>query len=335
MAGLPRARTLAFTVEGPIAARGRRACAIACRLLAEHRARPSRLRLQHGAGGRGHGRGAEPPSSWVRSATAAGSSSRTPRPSSSTWSSSWGSRRSLRPRGRFRDRHDATRGSERSASHQPDHVIEDGMTTYPGLPGPIVCDYLTREQRARRAVYALGTEFQIGMVTICANTGTYVDSPFHRYPNGIDLLRAAARSPRGARCGRGRCARRQDKRATRALFRAPRRLRPRRPRPDRLAPPLAGHRRTLSRPSVPDRRGRGVPRHGEGTLLVGIDSLNIDDTSDGSRPVHSTLLAAGDPDLRAPGRPLRPTRGRLSLGAVPAPIKGMGTFPVRAYATFD
>src|SRR5580765_3425716 len=65
------------------------------------------------------------------------------------------------------------------------HTIEDAMSTYPGLTGPIVCDYLSRE--ASRQVYAPGTEFQIGMVTLCSNTGTYVDSPFHRYPDGIDL----------------------------------------------------------------------------------------------------------------------------------------------------
>ncbi|HEX2112694.1 MAG TPA: cyclase family protein [Gaiellaceae bacterium] len=65
------------------------------------------------------------------------------------------------------------------------HVVEDGMATYPGLPGPIVCDYLTREES--RNIYAPGTEFQIGVVTICANTGTYVDSPFHRYADGVDL----------------------------------------------------------------------------------------------------------------------------------------------------
>ncbi len=59
------------------------------------------------------------------------------------------------------------------------------MITYPGLPGPIVCDYLTHEQS--REVYAPGTEFQIGVITICSNTGTYVDSPFHRYADGIDL----------------------------------------------------------------------------------------------------------------------------------------------------
>ena len=65
------------------------------------------------------------------------------------------------------------------------HTVEDGMVTYPGLPGPVISDFLSREQS--RTHYAPGTEFQIGMIELCANTGTYLDSPFHRYPDGIDL----------------------------------------------------------------------------------------------------------------------------------------------------
>jgi kynurenine formamidase len=65
------------------------------------------------------------------------------------------------------------------------HVVEDGMTTYKGLPGPHICDFLTRE--ASRAHYAGGVEFHIGRIDMVANTGTYVDAPFHRYPDGLDL----------------------------------------------------------------------------------------------------------------------------------------------------
>src|ERR1041385_4649473 len=65
------------------------------------------------------------------------------------------------------------------------HSIEHGMTTYPGLPGPLICDYLSRE--ASRAKYAPGVEFQIGKLEMVANTGTYIDSPFHRYADGKDL----------------------------------------------------------------------------------------------------------------------------------------------------
>ena len=65
------------------------------------------------------------------------------------------------------------------------HTVEHGMVTYKGLPAPIICDYLSRE--ASRARYAPGTEFQIGKIEMVANTGTYVDSPFHRYAHGKDL----------------------------------------------------------------------------------------------------------------------------------------------------
>src|SRR5687767_1980794 len=65
------------------------------------------------------------------------------------------------------------------------HTVTHGMTTYPGLPGPVICDFLSRE--ASRGHYAEGTEFQIGRIDLVANTGTYVDSPFHRFPDGADL----------------------------------------------------------------------------------------------------------------------------------------------------
>src|SRR5579875_3494785 len=65
------------------------------------------------------------------------------------------------------------------------HPIEHGMMTYKGIPAPIICDYLSRE--ASRALYAAGTEFQIGRIDMVANTGTYLDSPFHRYADGQDL----------------------------------------------------------------------------------------------------------------------------------------------------
>src|SRR5271170_5547592 len=65
------------------------------------------------------------------------------------------------------------------------HTVEHGLITYKGLPAPIICDYLSRE--ASRKHYAEGTEFQIGKIEMVANTGTYLDSPFHRYAHGKDL----------------------------------------------------------------------------------------------------------------------------------------------------
>ena len=65
------------------------------------------------------------------------------------------------------------------------HTIEDGLVTYKGLPAPIICDYLSREDS--KQFYEEGTEFQIGKIEMVANTGTYIDCPFHRYKDGKDL----------------------------------------------------------------------------------------------------------------------------------------------------
>ena len=134
------------------------------------------------------------------------------------------------------------------------HVVEDGMPTYPGLPGPIVCDYLTRERS--RTIYAPGTEFQIGVVTLCSNTGTYVDSPFHRYPDGIDLSElpldrladldaVVVDAPEGRDLDRG------------GRLRGGRGRRPGGARANGLAPALA-HAGVRHGPPVPD-RGRSAP----------------------------------------------------------------------------
>jgi arylformamidase len=210
------------------------------------------------------------------------------------------------------------------------HTVEDGMSTYPGLPGPIVCDYLSRERS--RTLYAPGTEFQIGVVTLCSNTGTYVDSPFHRYPDGIDVSELpldrladldavvidAAHDARAidvdAFAGRDV--------ASRAVL-----VRTGWQRHWRTPSYSVGH------PFLTEAAAHHLVA--EGALLVGIDSLNIDDMRTGERPVHSVLLAAGVPicehlaDLaRLPGEDFR-------FSAVPVPVRGMGTFPVRAYATIE
>lgn len=211
------------------------------------------------------------------------------------------------------------------------HVVEDGMTTYPGLPGPIVCDYLTHEQS--RARYAPGTEFQIGVVTICSNTGTYVDSPFHRFPDGVDLaglpLESLAEldaivvdaSPPERAIGAELFADRDV--AGRAVL-----VRTGWQRHWRTPAYLAGH------PFLTAAAGEYLAD--AGAVLVGIDSLNIDDTPDrGERPVHTTLLGAGIPicehlaDLGA-----LPVDG-FRFSAVPVKVNGMGTFPVRAFATLE
>jgi kynurenine formamidase len=210
------------------------------------------------------------------------------------------------------------------------HVVEDGMPTYPGLPGPIVCDYLTRERS--RTIYAPGTEFQIGVVTLCSNTGTYVDAPFHRYPDGIDLSELpldrladldaiVVDLPDGSR--------QVDADAFAGVEVANRAVLVRTGWDRHWRTPVYadGH------PFITEAAAQELVS--AGALLVGIDSLNIDDTRTGERPVHSTLLAAGIPicehltDLA----PL-PAQG-FRFSAVPVRMKGMGTFPVRAYATLE
>jgi kynurenine formamidase len=208
------------------------------------------------------------------------------------------------------------------------HTVEHGMVTYRGLPAPLICDFLSRERS--RTLYAPGTEFHIGKIEMVANTGTYVDSPFHRYADGIDLaelplerlanlqgvvIRAAGRAiDRAALAGR-------DLRGKAVLVRTG----------------WDAHWRT-------DRYFEGHPfltrdaaefLVSSGAALVGIDSLNIDDTADGTRPVHSTLLAAGVPIVehlsgldRLDGRDFR-------FFAVPVKVKGMGTFPVRAFGIVE
>ena len=208
------------------------------------------------------------------------------------------------------------------------HTVEDGMSTYPGLPGPIVCDYLSRERS--RTIYAAGTEFQIGVVTLCSNTGTYVDAPFHRYPDGVDLAalsldRLADLDAVVVDAVEG--VREVDVDAFGGVELTGRAVLVRSGWQRHWRTPAY----TQGHPFLTEAAARLLVD--ARALLVGIDSLNIDDTAAGERPVHSTLLAAGIPicEHLADLGPL--PRDGFRFSAVPVPVKGMGTFPVRAYAT--
>jgi kynurenine formamidase len=208
------------------------------------------------------------------------------------------------------------------------HVIRDEMTTYPGLPGPTIRPHLTRE--ASRATYAPGTEFEIDRISLVGNTGTYVDSPFHRYASGIDLaglpLERLADLPITVARLTGSGRRGVEVPALAAL-------------------PVQGcavllhtgwdaHWGTAAygdeAPFLTGAAARWLVD--AGAALVGIDSVNIDDVSDTKRPAHSTLLAAGVPVLEhLTGLDQLPaTGGRLH--AAPLRVERFGTFPVRAYA---
>ena len=210
------------------------------------------------------------------------------------------------------------------------HIVEDGMITYSGLPGPRISDHLSRE--TSRQHYAEGTTFQIGKIEMVANTGTYIDAPFHRYQEGNDVSQLDLASMANL---------------DGLVFHAP-------PNSRKITPAAFNGR---------DLRGKAVLIHTgwdrhlgtepyfkdhpyltresaeylklEGAALVGIDSLNIDDNTDGTRPAHTILLGGGIPiiehlcnlgDLPDTG---------FKFFAVPAPVKGMGSFPVRAFAIIE
>ncbi|HZF95960.1 MAG TPA: cyclase family protein [Allosphingosinicella sp.] len=205
------------------------------------------------------------------------------------------------------------------------HVIEDGMTTYKGLPGPHICDFWEREASA--AFYEDGETFQIGRIDMVANTGTYLDAPFHRYADGDDLAALELDALAGLPGLVVRCA---DQAVDVAAF-------------DELD--VAGkavlvetgwdrHWRTdayyENHPFVTEAAARLLVERG--AKLVGIDSHNIDDTRVPRRPVHTILLGAGVLICEhMTGLAALPDEG-FRFTAVPPKIAGMGTFPVRAFA---
>jgi kynurenine formamidase len=209
------------------------------------------------------------------------------------------------------------------------HPIEHGMTTYPGLPAPEISDHLSRD--ASRERYEPGTEFHIGQIVMVGNTGTYLDTPFHRYPQGADLattpLERMVELP-------GVVVDATNRRAIGA---------------DVVGAYTVAGRAVLVRTDWSLNWGTEAYATGHPFLtteavdwlishepaLVGIDSLNIDSTATGARPAHSGLLAAGIPVVEHLCRldELPPEGFRFS--AAPAPVARFGTFPVRAYAVID
>lgn len=210
------------------------------------------------------------------------------------------------------------------------HAIEDGMITYKGLPAPHVCDFLSRE--ASKSRYAAGTTFHIGRIDMVANTGTYLDAPFHRYEDGLDISQlplprladldaVVVRIPGSAARGIAALAFAAVAVAGKAVL---------------VQTDWARHWRTEQyfegHPYLTE--AAAVYLKDQGVALVGIDSFNIDDTAGGHRPVHTVLLGAGIPIVEhLCGLAQLPPAG-FRFSAVPPPVKGMGTFPVRAYAAF-
>lgn len=207
------------------------------------------------------------------------------------------------------------------------HTVEHGLVTYKGLPAPVICDYLSRENS--RSIYAPGTEFQIGKIEMVANTGTYMDSPFHRYADGRDLSELPLEHLAGLP------AIKVDVRGAHSIdagfFSGLR----------NLAGKAVLVETGWSRHWKTDQYFEGHPFMTEdaarfladaGVRLVGIDSHNIDSTAAGTRPVHSTLLRQEilivEHMTNLEGAPAE----GFEFFAVPVKVKGFGTFPVRAFA---
>lgn len=211
------------------------------------------------------------------------------------------------------------------------HTITHGLITYKGLPAPLICDFLSREQS--RQHYAPGTEFQIGKIEMVANTGTYLDSPFHRYEDGRDLSQLELTSLAdldGVVIRHADAERRAigiadfdsiDVKGKAVLVRTG----------------WDAHWKT-------DRYFEGHPFLTKaaaqfladgGAALVGIDSYNIDDTADLSRPAHSILLGAGIPIVEHMCNLRQLPAAGFKFFAVPVKVKGFGTFPVRAFAVVE
>jgi arylformamidase len=207
------------------------------------------------------------------------------------------------------------------------HELRDGLVTYPGLPAPVIRDHLSRA--ASRSHYAPGTEFHIGRIEMVANTGTYLDTPSHRFEGKPDLSSIPLDGLANLE----------------GLV---------------LRPAAAGRAVDASALGTIDVRGKavlvqtgwdrhfGTPAYGEGhpfltraaaerlrdggAALVGIDSLNVDDTADGARPVHTVLLAAGILVVEHLTNLAALPAAGFRFFAVPPRVRGMGTFPVRAFA---
>jgi len=205
------------------------------------------------------------------------------------------------------------------------------MQTYKGLPAPIICDYLSRE--ASRKVYSPGTEFYIGRIDMVANTGTYVDSPFHRFADGRDLSELPLESLANLPCVVARI----DPSRGRAIDSLPFARGDVRGKAVLVETAWDRHWRTPAYfEGFPHLTGKLAEwLRDAGAVLVGIDSHNIDNTDTGERPVHSTLLGAGIPICEhLCGLRELPERGARFF-AVPVKVKGFGTFPVRAFAAVD
>lgn len=206
------------------------------------------------------------------------------------------------------------------------HTIEHGMITYKGLPAPVISDYLTRAESRNR--YAPPTEFHIGKIEMVANTGTYLDTPFHRYARGKDLAALDLYSVANLDGIVVRCTEQAIEESAfnnldvkhKAVL---------------VHTGWDRHWRTEEyssgdHPYLTEAAATYLAKHD--ATLVGIDSFNIDSTRDGDRPAHSVLLGHDIPIVEhLCGLGELPDSG-FKFFAVPVKVRNFGTFPVRAFA---
>jgi arylformamidase len=211
------------------------------------------------------------------------------------------------------------------------HTITEGLITYKGFPAPLICDFMSRESSKR--FYDEGTSFQIGKIEMVANTGTYLDSPYHRFEHGKDIseldLTRLADLPAVLVRVEGISGRAIDHNAFLAV--------------DVKGKAVLVH-TGWAKHWATDQYFEGhsflteasaIYLRDQGALLVGIDSLNIDDTSGGSRPVHTNLLRADILIVEHLCNLEQLPTSDFTFTAVPVKVNGMGSFPVRAYARLN
>jgi kynurenine formamidase len=210
------------------------------------------------------------------------------------------------------------------------HTVEHGMITYKGLPGPVISDHLSREESKTR--YAPGTEFHIGKIEMVANTGTYLDSPFHRYARGRDLAGLDLYSLANIDGVVVHCTAQTE--ISENVFDGI-------DVKDKAVLVHTGwdqHWRTDeyssgNHPFLNESAATYLAKNA--AALVGIDSFNIDATRDGNRPAHTVLLGHDIPIVEhLCGLGELPDRG-FKFFAVPVKVLAFGTFPVRAFAITD
>jgi arylformamidase len=207
------------------------------------------------------------------------------------------------------------------------HTIFNGLITYKGLPAPVICDYLSREDSKK--IYEDGTEFQIGKIELVTNTGTYIDCPFHRYEHGKDLSQIAIEQCAGLEALTINAVGYTEisehlfvgkEIANKAVL---------------IYTDWARHWNTADYFEGHPYLTAGAAGYlkDAGVKLVGIDSHNIDDTQGKKRPVHTILLGADILIVEHLCNLDKLPENGFFFNAVPPKIEGAGTFPVRAYAS--